>query len=151
MPPLSARPAVGPSMSISSWKMPMTSMQSWTPSGTQSLLGQLWTAQGTGAVRAFYSEFFRGFPGLRFDIKSLHVGEEAMPMEMVLSGMHTGPWFGIPTTGRRFEMPACVDFIFDKHDTFAGERGDFRLGPHAASAWSVAAHRITLNWSGPVL
>jgi hypothetical protein len=41
---------------------------------------------GREAVRAFYGEFFRGFPDLRFDIKSLHVGEEAIPVEMVLSG-----------------------------------------------------------------
>ena len=42
--------------------------------------------EGREAVRAFYGEFFRGFPDLRFDIKSLHVGEEAIPVEMVLSG-----------------------------------------------------------------
>ena len=33
--------------------------------------------EGREAVRAFYGEFFRGFPDLRFDIKSLHAGDEA--------------------------------------------------------------------------
>jgi steroid delta-isomerase-like uncharacterized protein len=81
--------------------------------------------EGREAVRAFHGEFFRGFPDLRFDIKHLHVGEEAIPVEMVLSGTHTGTWFGIPPTGRRFEIPACAVFIFDEDDKIAGERGYF--------------------------
>ena len=32
----------------------------------------------------------RAFPDLRFDIKSLHVGEEEIPVELVLSGTHIG-------------------------------------------------------------
>ena len=77
------------------------------------------------AMRTFYGEFFRGFPDLRFDIKCLHVGDEAIPVELVLSGTHSGPWFGMPPTGRRFELPACAVFIFDENDKIAGERGYF--------------------------
>jgi len=55
----------------------------------------------------------------------LHAGEEAIPMEVVLSGTDTGTWFGIPPTGRRFEIPACAVFIFDEHDKMAGERSSF--------------------------
>ena len=81
--------------------------------------------EGREAVRAFYGEFFRGFPDLRFEITGLHVGDEAIPVEMVLSGTHLGPWFGIAPTGRRFELPACAVFIFDEDDKIAGERGYF--------------------------
>jgi steroid delta-isomerase-like uncharacterized protein len=81
--------------------------------------------EGRDAVRAFYGEFFCGFPDLRFDIKSLHVGDEAIPVEMVLSGTHRGTWFGIPPTGRRCEIPACAVFIFDEDDKIVGERGYF--------------------------
>jgi steroid delta-isomerase-like uncharacterized protein len=81
--------------------------------------------EGRDAVRAFYGEFFRGFPDLRFEIKSLHVGEEAISVEMVLSGTHSGTWFGMPATGRHFEMPACAVFIFDEEDRIIGERGYF--------------------------
>jgi hypothetical protein len=55
------------------------------------------------------------------------IGEEAIPVELGLSGMHTGTRFGIPPTGRRFETPVCTVFIFDVHDTMAGERGSFDL------------------------
>jgi predicted ester cyclase len=55
----------------------------------------------------------------------LHAGEEAIPMEVVLSGIYTGTWFGIPPTGRRFEIPACAVFIFDEYDKIAGERSSF--------------------------
>ena len=65
--------------------------------------------EGRDAVRAFYGEFFRGFPDLRFD----------------LLGTHHGPLFGIPPTGRRFEIPACAVFIFDEDDKIVGERGYF--------------------------
>jgi steroid delta-isomerase-like uncharacterized protein len=81
--------------------------------------------EGREAVRALYGEFFRGFPDLRFDITHLHVGDEAIAVEMVLSGTHTGTWFGIPPTGRRFEMSACAVFIFDERDKIAGKRGYF--------------------------
>jgi steroid delta-isomerase-like uncharacterized protein len=81
--------------------------------------------EGRAAVRAFYNEFFQGFPDLRFDIKRLHVGDEAIPVEMMLSGTHRGTWFGMPPTGRHFELPACAVFIFDENDKIVGERGYF--------------------------
>ena len=81
--------------------------------------------EGREAVRAFYGEFFRGFPDLRFDIKHLHIGEGAIPVELVLSGTHSGTWFGISPTGHRFEIPACAVFIFDEDDKIVGERGYF--------------------------
>jgi predicted ester cyclase len=83
--------------------------------------------EGREAVRAFSGECFRAFPDLRFATTPLHVGEEAIPVELGLSGTHTGTWFGIPPTGRRFETPVCAVFIFDAHDTMAGERGSFDL------------------------
>ena len=83
--------------------------------------------EGRDAVRAFSGECFRVFPDLRFATTPLHVGEEAIPVELGLSGTHTDPWFGIPPTGRRFETPVCAVFIFDAHGTMAGERGSFDL------------------------
>jgi steroid delta-isomerase-like uncharacterized protein len=81
--------------------------------------------EGRDAVRAFYGEFFRGFPDLRFDIKHLHVGEDAIPVELGLSGTHSGTWFGMLPTGRHFAMPACAVFTFDEDERIIGERGYF--------------------------
>lgn len=83
--------------------------------------------EGREAVRAFSGESFRAFPDLWFATTPLHVGEEAIPVELGLSGTLTGTWFGIPPTGRRFETPVCAVFSFDAHDTMAGERGSFDL------------------------
>jgi predicted ester cyclase len=104
----------------------MTSTRCMDTFGNQtSFLANHELHEGREAVRAFYGECFRGFPDLRVDLTPLHVGEEAIPVETVLSGTHTGTWFGIPPTGRRVEIPACAVFIFDEHDKIAGERGDF--------------------------
>jgi predicted ester cyclase len=68
--------------------------------GTQaSLLANNVRHEGRDAVRAFYGEFFRGFPDLRFEITHVHAGGEAIPVELVLSGTHTGTWFGMPPPG----------------------------------------------------
>src|SRR5688572_29869125 len=68
--------------------------------------------EGQEAVRAFSGECFRAFPDLRFATTSLHVGEEAIPVELGLSGTHTGPWFGILPTGRRFETSVHMPHNF---------------------------------------
>ena len=83
--------------------------------------------EGREAARPFSGECFRAFPDLRFATTLLHVGEEAILVELGVSGTHTGTWFGIPPTGRRFETPVCAVFIFDAHDTMADEHGSFDL------------------------
>ena len=81
--------------------------------------------EGREAVRNLYAEFFHGFPDLKFEIKHVHIADDAIPVEMLLSGTHTDTWRGIPATGRRFEIPLCAVFIFDQNDKIAGERGYF--------------------------
>jgi len=76
--------------------------------------------EGREAVRAFSGECFRAFPGLRFATTPLRLGEEAIPVELGLSGTHTGTWFGIPPSGRCCETPVCAVFIVDAHDETAG-------------------------------
>lgn len=78
---------------------------------------------GREAVRHFYGEFLQGFPDLSFDVRAIHAGDDAIPVEMVLAGTHTGTWFGIAPTGRRFEVPVCAIYVFDDQDRLIGERG----------------------------
>ena len=81
--------------------------------------------EGKAAVRAFYAGFFEGFPDLGFEIKEIHVGDKAIPVELILRGTHTRTWNGIPPTGRHFEVPVCAVFTFDDADRIIGERGYF--------------------------
>jgi predicted ester cyclase len=92
-----------------------------------SVLGNDERHAGREAVCAFSGECFRAYPVLRFATPPLHVGEEAIPVELGLSGMPTGTWFGIPPTGRRFGTSVCAVFIFDAYDAMAGERGSCDL------------------------
>lgn len=81
--------------------------------------------EGHEAVRSLYADFFHGFPDLKFETQHVHVSDDAIPVEMILSGTHTATWRGIPATGRRFEIPLCAVFVFDQRDKIAGERGYF--------------------------
>ena len=76
---------------------------------------------GREGVRAYYAELFAGFPDFSFDIKRRHVAADAVIVEVVAHGTHTGAWKGIEPTGRRAEFPACVVFTFDDTDRLEAE------------------------------
>jgi steroid delta-isomerase-like uncharacterized protein len=78
--------------------------------------------QGLDAVRSYYSDLLRAAPDFRIDVKERHVTEEAIVLEVRLSGTHAGTWRGLPATGRRFDFPLCAVFTFDAEDRLAGER-----------------------------
>ena len=77
-------------------------------------------------IRALYDGFGfseqGGFSNLKAEVKQQHVSDEAITLEIVLSGKHTSEWQGIPATGREFEIPACAIFAFDGEGKLAGER-----------------------------
>ena len=43
-------------------------------------------------------------------------------LEVTIRGTHLGPWRGLPTTGRRVELPLCGIFTFGEDDRLKGER-----------------------------
>jgi steroid delta-isomerase-like uncharacterized protein len=55
---------------------------------------------GHDGVRAFYADLFQGFPGLHIDVTQRHVSDEAVILEVMISGTHTNEFRGIPATGR---------------------------------------------------
>ncbi len=77
---------------------------------------------GHEAVHAFYAELLQGFPDLHIEVKQRHVGDEAIVLEVVIHGTHTGTWRGIPAAGRAVEFPLCAIFPFDERDKLMGER-----------------------------
>jgi steroid delta-isomerase-like uncharacterized protein len=99
-------------------------METFVPEPTFVLNGT--TVNGHESIRGFYEEFGfgekGGFANLHVETLQRHVSDEAIILELTLSGEHQNTWQGIPATGRKFEIPACAVFFFDKAGKLAGER-----------------------------
>ena len=80
---------------------------------------------GREGVRAFYADLFQGFPDLHIDVTQPHVSDEAIVLEVIISGTHMNQWSGIPASGRRVQVPFCIVFPFDESDRITGERAYF--------------------------
>jgi steroid delta-isomerase-like uncharacterized protein len=76
---------------------------------------------GREGVRTYYAELFAGFPDFSFDVRRRHVATDAVVLEVVVHGTHTGSWKGIAPTGRRVEFPVCAVFTFDETDRIEAE------------------------------
>jgi steroid delta-isomerase-like uncharacterized protein len=80
---------------------------------------------GRESVRAFYADLFTGFPDLKLEITRRYVSDDAITIEVTLTGTHKNQWNGVPATGRRVQLPVCVIFPFDENDRLTGERAYF--------------------------
>lgn len=49
-------------------------------------------------------------PDVTFDLKNVYIGENGVVEESVLIGMHTGPLFNIPATGKPVQLPLTIVF-----------------------------------------
>jgi steroid delta-isomerase-like uncharacterized protein len=78
--------------------------------------------QGRDQVSAYYQTLFQALPDLHIDVRRRHISEEAIILEVVISGTHQGTWRGLPGTGRRVEFQLCGIFTFDDQDRLAGEK-----------------------------
>jgi steroid delta-isomerase-like uncharacterized protein len=78
--------------------------------------------RGLDGVRSYYTELMQALPDLVIDIKRRHVSDDAIVLEVVISGTHSGAWRGLPATARRLEFPLCAVYTFDADDRLAGER-----------------------------
>jgi steroid delta-isomerase-like uncharacterized protein len=76
---------------------------------------------GADEVTAHWEEVHRAFPDQRIEIIELHASDDAVLMEAVARGTHTGALRGLPPTGRRFEQPFLAIFVFDGNK-LVGER-----------------------------
>ena len=80
---------------------------------------------GHDAIRAFYSDLFGGFPDFWLDIRDEHVTDEAVTVEGLFGGTHTGPWMGIPPTSKKVAVPFCAVFSFTENDRLKSETAYF--------------------------
>ena len=68
---------------------------------------------GAEEVMAHWREFDRAFPDQEIEIVKLHSADDAVLMEAIARGTHTGPFRGLPPTGRRFEQQFLAIFVFE--------------------------------------
>lgn len=74
-------------------------------------LGEIF--DGDDAVRALWEGFYRGFPDLHIEAGTRHHADEAVFVEVTVTGTHEGTWAGIPPTGRRASVRVGCLFEFD--------------------------------------
>jgi hypothetical protein len=61
-------------------------------------------------------------PDLKIEVQRQHVTDETVILEVIISGVQTGPWRGLPATGRFFSFPLCGIYTFDAQDHILGEK-----------------------------
>ena len=62
-----------------------------------------------------------GFSDLRIEVKHRYVSEEAITLEQVVTGTHTGEWMGISPTGRKIAVAVCTVYKFDREGKLVSE------------------------------
>lgn len=84
------------------------------------------TISGQDDIRALYEGFGfgggGGFANIHVEERRRHIGDDAIILEVTVSGEHTDTWQGIPATGRKIEVPLCAVFPFDGEGGLTGER-----------------------------
>jgi len=78
--------------------------------------------EGRDQVRAYYETLLHAVPDLHIDVRRRHVSEDAIILEVVITGTHQGAWRGLPGTGRRLEFPLCGVYTFDEQNQLTGEK-----------------------------
>jgi predicted ester cyclase len=59
---------------------------------------------GPAGARAFLGMFFTAFPDVHYEIDDLIADEDKVTIRATLSGSHSGPFMGMPPTGRNFSI-----------------------------------------------
>jgi predicted ester cyclase len=60
--------------------------------------------RGPQVIKAHVSEWLSSFPDLHFTIEQMIAEGDKVSTLLMMEGTHTGPWFGIPPTGKRITI-----------------------------------------------
>ena len=69
---------------------------------------------GPEEVAGYFEESRRAFPDQRNELLTLHHSDDAVLVEAIVRGTHTGPLRSVPPTGREFESRILAMFLFEK-------------------------------------
>jgi steroid delta-isomerase-like uncharacterized protein len=103
---------------------------------------------GAEAVRSYYTDLIRAAPDLHIDVRRRHVTPEAIVLEVVITGTHSGMWRGLPGTGKRVEFPLCAVYTFGPEGKLASEKIYF---DRATVLRQLGVFHEPTRWLGRVL
>lgn len=66
--------------------------------------------QGKAAIAQYYEDLWRAFPDFTYIVTNRVADEESVIYEMTFRGTHSGPFRGIPPTGRSGETKGVIVF-----------------------------------------
>jgi steroid delta-isomerase-like uncharacterized protein len=83
-----------------------------------------WEEQSYGRdqIRAHYDELLKAFPDLGIEVKERRHTEDAVILEVIVSGTHTGQWRDLPALGRKMSSRVCAIYTFDEDGLLELER-----------------------------
>lgn len=68
------------------------------------------SARGRDAIRQAMEELFQAFPDFYVEVRDLFTTDNRTCVQCTLTGSHEGAFLGVPPTGRRVEVEACLVF-----------------------------------------
>ena len=77
-------------------------------------MGPAGQANGADAVRDLFSGMWRGFPDWHVELGPLLHADNAVFVEVQMTGTHQGDFAGIPPTGRRMDVRVACLFEFEE-------------------------------------
>jgi steroid delta-isomerase-like uncharacterized protein len=77
---------------------------------------------GRDEVRAHYEELLTSFPDLDIEVHERHVTDEAVILEVTVSGTHLGQWRDLPPLERKMASRVCAIYTFDDKGMLELER-----------------------------
>jgi steroid delta-isomerase-like uncharacterized protein len=77
---------------------------------------------GRDAVEQYYRDVLTALPDLRIDVLDRLVSDDAVVLQVSISGTQTGTWRGLPATGRPVRFPLCAIYRFTADGMLASER-----------------------------
>jgi steroid delta-isomerase-like uncharacterized protein len=69
---------------------------------------------GPEEVAGYFEKSRRAFPDQRNELLTLHHSDDAVLVEAIVRGTHTGPLRSLPPTGREFESRILAMFLFEE-------------------------------------
>ncbi|HEY4848683.1 MAG TPA: ester cyclase [Methylocella sp.] len=77
---------------------------------------------GRDQVQLYYKELLAAAADFQIEVRNRYATDEAVILEVTISGTHTGAWRGLPATGKKVSIPLCGIFTFDPADRILGEK-----------------------------